>query len=67
MFCYFDVLVMMDQDLFPFFKAEIDYFVDKLANKSLQRTATTAAERQAVERVGSNDIHRGNSSGNAEL
>jgi FkbM family methyltransferase len=43
-FYYFDILVMKDEDIFQFYKAEIDYFADKIANKSLQRTAIAAAE-----------------------
>ncbi|MFH1902882.1 MAG: FkbM family methyltransferase [Candidatus Omnitrophota bacterium] len=42
-FCYFDILIMKDEDLFPFYKAEINFFVDKMSNKSLQRTAIAFA------------------------
>ena len=41
---YFDILVMKDEDVCEFFKTEVDYFVDKMSNKSLQRTAIAAAE-----------------------
>ena len=40
----FDILVMKDEDVCEFFKTEVDYFVDKMSNKSLQRTAIAAAE-----------------------
>ena len=40
----FDILVMKDDDVFQFYKKEIDYFADKISNKSLQRTAIVAAE-----------------------
>lgn len=43
-FYYFDIIVMKDEDIFQFHKAEIDYFADKMPNKSLQRTAIAAAE-----------------------
>ena len=43
---YFDILVMKDEDVCEFFKTEVDYFVDKMSNKSLQRTAIAAAELQ---------------------
>ena len=40
---YFDILVMKDEDVYEFFKTEVDYFVDKMSNKCLQRTAIAAA------------------------
>jgi FkbM family methyltransferase len=43
-FYYFDILVMKDEDTCQFYKSEIEYFVGKMPNKSLQRTATAAAE-----------------------
>ncbi len=43
-FYYFDILVMKDEDVFQFYKEEIDYFADKIPNKSLRRTAIVAAE-----------------------
>lgn len=43
-FYYFDILIMKDVDIDMFYKSEIDYFVDKIPNKSLQMTAKTAAE-----------------------
>jgi len=43
-FYYFDILVMKDEDIFKFYKMEVNYFADKMPNKSLQRTAITAAE-----------------------
>jgi FkbM family methyltransferase len=39
-----DILVMKDEDVFQFYKEEIDYFADKTPNKSLRRTAIVAAE-----------------------
>lgn len=45
-FYYFDILVMKDEDIFQFYKTEIDYFADQMPNKSLQRTAIAAAELQ---------------------
>ena len=42
-FYYFDILVMKDEDVFQFYKEEIDYFVDKMPNKSLRGTAIVAA------------------------
>ncbi len=45
-FYYFDILVMKDEDIFQFYKAEIDYFADKIPNKSLQQTAIAAAKLQ---------------------
>jgi FkbM family methyltransferase len=42
----FDILIMKDEVFFQFYKAEIDYFVDKIPNKSLQRSAIIAAELQ---------------------
>jgi len=41
-FCYFDVLVVKNEDIMPFYKAEINYFAAKMSNKSLQRTAIAA-------------------------
>lgn len=43
-FYYFDILVMKDEDIFHFYKTEIDYFADQMSNKSLQRMAIAAAE-----------------------
>jgi len=43
-FYYFDILVMKDEDLFPFAEAEIHYFADKMPDKSLHRTAIEAVE-----------------------
>lgn len=43
-FYYFDILVMRDEDIVQFYKTEIDYFSNKMPNKSLQRTAIAAAE-----------------------
>lgn len=43
-FYYFDILVMQDVDISCFYRTEVDYFVDKMPNKSLQRTAKVAAE-----------------------
>ena len=40
----FDILVMKDEDMFQFYKKEIEYFTDKMSDKSLQRTALVAAE-----------------------
>ncbi len=44
-FYYFDILVMKDEDIFRFYAAEIDYFTDKMSDKSLQRTARAAGLR----------------------
>lgn len=41
---YFDILVMRDEDVCEFFKTEVDYFVGRMSNKSLQRTAVAAAD-----------------------
>ena len=38
-FYYFDILVMKDEDIYRFHQAEIDYFTNQMASKSLQRTA----------------------------
>ena len=43
-FYYFDILVMKDKDISRFYKSEIDYFIDKMDNKSLQYMATTIVE-----------------------
>ena len=43
-FYYFDILVMKDDDISLFFKTEIDFFTEKMPNKSLRRTAKAAAE-----------------------
>ena len=43
-FCYFDILIMKDEELFQFYKVEVAFFTDKMPNKSLQRTAIAAAE-----------------------
>lgn len=43
-FYYFDILIMKDEDLFQFYKTEINYFAEQMPNKSLQRTAIAAAE-----------------------
>ncbi len=43
-FYYFDILVMKDEDLAEFYQAEITYFIDKMPDKSLQHTASAAAE-----------------------
>lgn len=43
-FYYFDILIMKDEDLVEFYKDEINYFTEKMPNKSLQRTAISAAE-----------------------
>ncbi|HVS80700.1 MAG TPA: FkbM family methyltransferase [Pyrinomonadaceae bacterium] len=43
-FYYFDILVMKDADISGFYKTEVNYFVEKMPNKSLQRTAKAAAE-----------------------
>jgi FkbM family methyltransferase len=43
-FYYFDILVMKDEDIFEFYKAEIDYFADKISNKSLQWNAIITAD-----------------------
>lgn len=43
-FYYFDILIMKNEDVFQFYKSEIDFFADKMPNKSLRRTAIVAAE-----------------------
>jgi len=43
-FYYFDVLLMKDEDMFQFYRSEVDFFVGKMPTRSLQRTASTAAE-----------------------
>ncbi len=43
-FYYFDILIMKNEDIFQFFKEEIDYFAGKMPNKSLQRAAILAAD-----------------------
>ena len=40
---------MKDEDVCEFFKTEVDYFVDKMSNKSLQRTAIAAAGTPKLE------------------
>ena len=42
-FYYFDILVMADADLFPFYRAEIEYFIDQMPDKTYRRTARTSA------------------------
>lgn len=42
--CNFDILVMRDEELVQFYKDEINYFIEKMPNKSLQRAAVAAAE-----------------------
>ncbi len=41
-FRYFDILLMRSEDLAPFFVSESSYFIDKMPDKSLQRTAAVA-------------------------
>lgn len=43
-FHYFDILVMMDEDLLPFHREEVEYFTDRMTRKSLQRTALAAVD-----------------------
>ena len=43
-FYYFDILVIKEEDIYQFYKSEIDYFTANMPNKLLQRTAVTAAE-----------------------
>jgi FkbM family methyltransferase len=40
--CYFDILIMQEEDLLPFFRLEIDYFASTTTNKSMERTARDA-------------------------
>lgn len=42
-FCYFDIVVMMDEDIHEFYKTEVDYFIGHIPNKSMHRTAKAAA------------------------
>lgn len=41
--CYFDILVMKDEDIFQFYQVEIDYFTDHMPNKSLQAANVVSA------------------------
>jgi FkbM family methyltransferase len=41
-FYYFDILIMKNEDISEFYQAEIDYFADKMPNKSLERTDIAA-------------------------
>jgi len=41
---YFDLLLMKEEDIVPFFEAEQAYFVDKMPDKVLWRTANASAE-----------------------
>ncbi len=43
-FHYFDILVMKDADISRFFRTEVDYFVEDIADKSLQLAAMAAVE-----------------------
>lgn len=43
-FYYFDILVMPDEDMTEFYKAEVNSFTEKIPDKSLQRAAVAAAE-----------------------
>lgn len=43
-FCYFDILVMRDDDLFPFCRDEVEYFIGKTSRVALRRSATMAVE-----------------------
>jgi FkbM family methyltransferase len=42
-FYYFDILVMKDEDLFPFHAAEVEFFVGKVPSEALKRAAVAAA------------------------
>jgi len=44
--CYFDILVMMDNDMSAFYKTEIEEFINNMPNKLLQPTAATVVELQ---------------------
>lgn len=41
-FYYFDILLMKDVDIVPFYTSEIGFFVDAMRDKSLQRSAKAA-------------------------
>lgn len=43
-FCYFDILLMRDEDLRPFLSSEIKYFVDNIENEALKRAAAAATD-----------------------
>jgi FkbM family methyltransferase len=40
--CYFDILVMKDEDLIPFHQQEIEYFAKATTNPALQRSVAAA-------------------------
>ena len=42
-FRYFDILAMRDEDMLPFYTAEIKYFADQIPDRSLRRTALSAS------------------------
>jgi FkbM family methyltransferase len=41
---YYDILLMNDRDISQFYRAEIDYFVKQMPNKSLSQAAIAAAK-----------------------
>lgn len=41
-FLYFDMLIMVDEDMTPFFENEVKYFVEKMEEKSMMSTACMA-------------------------
>ena len=43
-FNYFDILVMKDEQVVPFYGLELDYFVKEMRNRSMQETARFAAQ-----------------------
>jgi FkbM family methyltransferase len=43
-FYYFDILVMKDAEVFQFYKEEINYYVERMENKSLKQTAITIGD-----------------------
>jgi FkbM family methyltransferase len=46
-FYYFDILLMKDEDVVPFYTSEVAHFVDKMPNETLRQTAKAAAEHFA--------------------
>jgi len=43
-FCYFDILVMRDEDLFEFYKLEVDFITTQMKDRALTGSALAASE-----------------------
>ena len=43
-FCYFDILMMTDRDLYSFYQREIDFFTKSVLNTDRQNTALVSAQ-----------------------